>query len=225
MDWLQEFLPLTNQRINIWIGVICTIAIYSMLYRENPFYRFFEHMYIGLGAGYALGPTLVDSLYRYWIDPIWNNGYWLWAPLVPFGIYLYFVYSEKYGWISRIVIGSLIGAYAGMTFQQFSSLYIPQLNSTIQRPFLPIGPNADLSPVSAVFNILFVIILLSVLTYFTFSYEQKGVVKRTAILGRWFLMVGLGAMFGNTVMARMSLLIGRVYYLLSDWLQLPIGGG
>jgi hypothetical protein len=74
-------------------------------------------------------------------------------------------------------------------------------------------------------NILFVVILLSVLTYFTFSYEQRGPVKRVAIWGRWFLMIGLGAIFGNTVMARMALLIGRIYYLLNDWLMIRMGGG
>jgi hypothetical protein len=32
------------------------------------------------------------------------------------------------------------------------------------------------------------------------------------------LMLGFGAMFGATVMARMSLLIGRMWFLLHDWL-------
>jgi len=39
------------------------------------------------------------------------------------------------------------------------------------------------------------------------------------------LMIGLGAIFGNTVMARMALLIGRIYYLLNDWLMIRVGGG
>ena len=33
-----------------------------------------------------------------------------------------------------------------------------------------------------------------------------------------FLMVGFGASFGYTVMARMSLLIGRLQFFLRDWL-------
>lgn len=69
MDWLQAFLPLNLERLSVWIGVLCTLAIYSLLYRENPIYRFFEHMYIGLAAGYSLGPLGVDILYRYWIEP------------------------------------------------------------------------------------------------------------------------------------------------------------
>ena len=33
------------------------------------------------------------------------------------------------------------------------------------------------------------------------------------------LMIGFGASFGYTVMARLSLLIGRALFLLQDWLE------
>jgi hypothetical protein len=33
-------------------------------------------------------------------------------------------------------------------------------------------------------------------------------------------MFAFGAIFGSTIMARMSLLIGRVYFLLHDWLNI-----
>ena len=32
------------------------------------------------------------------------------------------------------------------------------------------------------------------------------------------MMVAFGAMFGNTVMARISLFIGRMRFLLADWI-------
>lgn len=219
---LQQFLPLSAERFNVWVGVICTLAIYSLLYRENPIYRFFEHMYIGLAAGYSLGPAGVDILYRFWITPIWVEGYWAWSFLVPFGLYLYFIYSERYGWVSRIVIGALVGAYAGLFFQEFASRYVIQLHSTLTRPLFPSSANPGVGVLDLIANWVFIIMLISVLTYFTFSYQQKGAVKGVATAGRWFLMIGLGAIFGNTVMARMALLIGRVYYLLSDWLMLRI---
>lgn len=226
MDWLQQFLPFSMERINIWVGALCTFAIYSILYRENPFYRLFEHLYIGLAAGYALGPYLVDVIYRFWWEPIRKDGVWWLSFVVPFGMYLYFIYSERYGWISRLVIGSLIGAYSGLTFQAFSSRYLPQLQGALSKPlWYPPDNDGFISIAIIVNNWIFIIILLAVLTYFTFSFEHRGMVKRTALLGRWFLMIGLGAIFGNTVMARMALLIGRIYYLLDSWLMIRIGGG
>ena len=50
---------------------------------------------------------------------------------------------------------------------------------------------------------------MSVLVYFFFSIEHTGNVRRVARVGIYFLMISFGAAFGYTVMARMSLLIGR----------------
>ena len=37
---------------------------------------------------------------------------------------------------------------------------------------------------------------------------------------RYVMMIAFGALFGNAVMGRMSLMIGRVHFLLADWLGL-----
>jgi hypothetical protein len=54
--------------------------------------------------------------------------------------------------------------------------------------------------------------------YFFFSRERKGALRLASETGIVFLMVGFGASFGYTVMSRMSLLIGRLQFLLHDWL-------
>jgi hypothetical protein len=51
---------------------------------------------------------------------------------------------------------------------------------------------------------------VSVLFYFFFSVEHTGPVRVAARTGIFFLMIAFGAAFGYTVMARMSLLIGRL---------------
>ena len=38
-------------------------------------------------------------------------------------------------------------------------------------------------------------------------------------VGRWFVLVAFGAIFADTAVSRISILIGRMYYLLHDWLQ------
>jgi len=58
-----------------------------------------------------------------------------------------------------------------------------------------------------------------VLIYFFFSKEHKGALGGVAKLGIWFLMVAFGASFGYTVMGRVSLLIGRMTFMLRDWLH------
>jgi hypothetical protein len=58
--------------------------------------------------------------------------------------------------------------------------------------------------------IIILIGVSSVLFYFFFSIEHSGPGKIVAKTGVMFLMIAFGAAFGYTVMARMSLLIGRL---------------
>jgi hypothetical protein len=54
--------------------------------------------------------------------------------------------------------------------------------------------------------------------YFYFSKKHEGALGVSAKIGIYFLMVSFGAAFGYTAMARISLLIGRLQFLLGDWL-------
>ncbi len=38
--------------LGAWIAVFFTLAIFSYLYNDNPFYKIAEHIYVGLSAGY-----------------------------------------------------------------------------------------------------------------------------------------------------------------------------
>ncbi|MCS7185634.1 MAG: hypothetical protein N3B10_00680 [Armatimonadetes bacterium] len=53
-----------------WIGAICTLGIYTILYRENRVYRFLEHFYIGLALGFGLVETVNKVLDPQWFRPM-----------------------------------------------------------------------------------------------------------------------------------------------------------
>jgi hypothetical protein len=73
---------------------------------------------------------------------------------------------------------------------------------------------------SIVFTLAIIIVVgvISTLIYFYFSKPHTGVLGVTAKVGIWFIMVAFGAHFGFTVMGRVSLLIGRVQFLIEDWI-------
>ena len=70
---------------------------------------------------------------------------------------------------------------------------------------------------------------LAILIYFFFSTEHRGVVGVSATFGIYFLMICFGSSFGFTIMARISLLIGRVSFLIGKFwdtlVTLFTGGG
>ncbi|MCU0607070.1 MAG: hypothetical protein MUF78_06550, partial [Candidatus Edwardsbacteria bacterium] len=84
-------------------------------------------------------------------------------------------------------------------------------SSMLERPWDPFG--------GLVVGIVVLVGVLCTISYFYFSREQKGALKVSANVGIWFVMIGFGASFGYTVMARVSLLIGRLQFLFTDWIH------
>jgi len=207
--------------IAIWAGALCTLAIYSILYKENKFYRLFEHVFIGLSGGYGVYITWTEVLEPKWWKPMTAEGQWWWAFAAVVGSMFYFMYSRKHAWISRVVFGLFMGFAAGGVFREFYETYFPQMASSMK----PIVTSQVLRShdwgvaFSSVVNVLvFYVFLLTSMSYFFFSFEHKNqVIRKTAALGRWFLMIGFGAMFGATVMGRMTLFIGRLNFILNKW--------
>ena len=121
--------------------------------------------------------------------------------------------------MARLIFALFIGFAAGQSFQGFAGSYWPKFQSVATRTLLPQASTASTyawTPIStAINNLLFLAILGAVMTYFFFSFEQKNVaVKGISKFGRYAMMIAFGAIFGNTIMARMALLIGRIYFLI-----------
>lgn len=212
------------------VAAIATIGLYSILYRENKFYRLVEHVYLGLSAGVVIALTWTEEMRGIWWVPFYDMGYYWWIVPVPLAMLGYTVFSKNSGWMSRIPIGILLGLWAGQRFKEFANRWLPQ----VQKTMLPLIPNASglypgpkVAPADALYlsqainNLIIVGTTIAVLTYFLFSIEQKSKSLRiSSQWGRWLLMVAFGAIFGSTIMNRFILMIDRLYFLLVDWLHL-----
>ncbi len=197
--------------IGTWIAAGLTIAIFSFLYKDNPLYKFAEHLYVGVSAGFGviyvwafdLKPMLIDRF-------ISEHGVERWILLVPaiLGILMFSRWIGKLGYLSRLPIAFTVGIGAGLGITaSVQGFLLPQIQGT-------------LLPLTTVNNIILVIGVVTTILYFYLSKEFKGtsnIILRVAIV---FIMVSFGASFGYTVMARISLLIGRIFFLLSDWLHI-----
>lgn len=211
--------------IGIWIGAIGTLALFSLIYRENRLYRLFEHMFIGLAAGYTIKAAWHEVLEPQWWKPMVHDGQWPWAFALFGGALFYTIFTRRYNWMSRISIGILLGFASGQIFQSTANLYIPQIRGSFKPLWVTqemIKPGSATTPLGqSLNNILFVLIIITVMTYFFFSFEHRNkALATTARTGRLMLMFAFGAIFGSTVMARMALLIDRVWFLLHTWLKI-----
>jgi len=209
--------------IGVWIAAFLTLGIFSFLYRDNPVYKFCEHLFVGISAGYWVVLTYFSVVRPNLLDPLWQGFHQAppslstWFLLIPLvlGVMLFSRFFPRGDWLSRWPIALILGVYPALRITGFAQGdFVEQLHGTI----LPFWGTPTFW--GAVNNVILVTGLLTTLVFFFFSKEHTGAFGATAKIGVYFLMVSFGASYGYTVMARISLLIGRVMFLLQDWLGL-----
>jgi len=199
----------------IWVGAVFTFAIFSFLYNDNPFYKIAEQFFVGLSAGYWFVYTIFFILKPNLFDPLLTDFSTNWSMVIPaiLGIMMLMRLIPKTEWVSRFPIALVIGTTSGVFFLRYlKSDVINQMTATMINPF------AGSDWITIIGQILLVVGTITGVIYFYFSKKHEGVFGSAAKLGIYFLMISFGAAFGYTAMARISLLIGRLQFLLGDWL-------
>ncbi len=200
----------------IWLAAFLTLGIYSFLYRDNAWYKLSESIFIGISAGYWVVILFWDNFYaKFWLQRQDDPMLWVGAAL---GFLMLLRLIPKIGWIARWPLAFIDGATAGLWGMNFlASNIMVQTKATIM-PLM--GPAFSGSIGDLLSNLVLVGGTFCGLIYFFFSKEHKGAFGNAARVGIWTIMITFGAMFGYTVMSRMSLLIGRIDFLFRDWLGL-----
>ncbi len=212
------------------LGALLTLAIFSFLYRDNPIYKFAEHLFVGVSAGYliiilwhnTLSPNLLQRLsdghwYYGWLDSL---RFWYVIPGL-LGVMMFSRFSKKWAWVSRYPMAIYIGIAAGLTIPlEMTNRVLRQLVATM----IPINwgnfiGSSYLDVAAGYSQVIIIAGSVAALIYFFFSTPHTGVVGGISKFGIWILMIGFGATFGFTVMNRISLFTNRVQYLWQNWMK------
>ena len=106
---------MTFELFGVWLTVLLTLAIFSYLYNDNPFYKAAEHLFVGVSAGYWVATF-------FWTQVQPNLFGRLWPKLedTDYGIFItawYYIYdilgfiTSGFGLIERHVFP--VGGIAG----------------------------------------------------------------------------------------------------------------
>ncbi|HEX9750082.1 MAG TPA: hypothetical protein VGB22_02150 [candidate division Zixibacteria bacterium] len=199
------------------VSALITLAIFSFLYKDNPFYKIAEHTAVGLSAGY----WVLLLFYNVAIPNIYQKlaeGQWWYIFPTLLGALMWTRLFRGVSWISRYPLAFYLGIATGVAIPlEMRAKIIEQLNGSVGLISYWHSPGALTA--TGFNNALILVGVVAALIYFFFSKEHKGVTGAVAQFGIGVLMIGFGAAFGFTVMARVSLLIERVQFLLFDWLR------
>jgi hypothetical protein len=198
----------------IWVAGIFTLAIFSFLYRDNPVYKFAEHLLVGVSAGYYLVQYFFSAAYRKLYVPVVDNHDYMLIVGGVLGIMMFARLARRTEWISKYPVAFYVAAWAGYVIPSYIQVRVlQQAESTMFNPFA-------LSAGEIMSAVVLLVGVTTTLIYFYFSAEHRGSLRTISRVGITFLMIGFGATFGYNVMGRISLLIGRFQFIFIDWLGL-----
>ncbi len=226
-NWIQSS---AADVIGLWVAVILTLIVYSYLFADSGLFRLAQYLFVGVAAGYAviqawhgaLLPRIEDFIaapQEHWTLIIW----------LVLGLLLFARKVPALRWLSKIPVAYLVGVGAALAL---GGAIIGTIIPRVSALFVSLAPrdygggNAGIE--RALYQGLLAVGTIGTLLYFYFSAsdESRGprlwdrIARGWGGLGKWVIMITLGALFGSTVMSRISLLLGRIQFLAGDWLGL-----
>ncbi len=188
-------------------AALVTLALWTYLYKDNPIFRLAEHLFVAFSTAWWVG-----ELYRNYVKPvvledILQQGRWGMVLALLLGVILYARFVPAISWLARYPMSWMLGYGAGYVL----AFQVKPLVGQITGSFLKFG---------SINSVLLWICIVSALVYFFFTISRENVaVSSVATFGKWVILVALGAAFGNTVLFRYTLLMGRVEFMLRDVLK------
>jgi hypothetical protein len=216
--------------IGLIVGAVLTALVLSYIIGDSFLFRLAVYILIGAGAAYAAAVVIFDVLLANGSDALTQFAAGNRGPLVVvgigllFGIMVWFKASPRLAWIGNIPMGYLIGVGAatvlggviiGTLGPQIVAAGTPQ-TTVSGLPVEQLSPGAPLLQ-STGWHIFLTILSVvgTIVTLLSFGYYRVGrnsPMQMVNIVGRrFFLMIGLGAIFALVFMASVTLLLDRLY--------------
>jgi hypothetical protein len=118
--------------ILLWVQAFLTLALFSIVFADNGFYKLSEHLYVGLYAGYTVVVTWFNYIRPSSQDMIAKQKYHLVIPIV-LGLLIYTRYIKGLQWLARYNMAFVVGVGSGLVLaRDFKALLLDQVTATFK---------------------------------------------------------------------------------------------
>lgn len=115
-----------------WLGIFLTFCILSFLYKDNPFYKFAEHLFIGVSIGYIIIEQYFSTLHPFLVEKLAAG---VWLAIVPLALCLMMfakAVSKSFAWLSRYPLAFFVALYAGFAIKTVQADLGAQMKLSMQ---------------------------------------------------------------------------------------------
>lgn len=208
--------------VSALVGLILTLMVFSYLIGDNPLFRIAIYLFIGAASGYAATViwhyVLVPKLFQQLTirDP--NQLLFAVVPLI-LSISLLAKLSPRISWIGNFAMAVLVGVGAAAAVGgALLGTLIPQFQASIDAfDFRSAGGGANAVLTLVEGTVMFFGTVLTLASFhFSAGRSADGTPKRNSIiegislLGRIFIAITFGVLFGGVYMAALTAMIERL---------------
>lgn len=199
---------MTPDSIGLIVGAVFTVLVLTYLIGDSFLFRLAVYILIGAGAAYAAVVVIFDVLLAGILQARGNVGLGVVAVIgLVLGAMVWAKASPRLAWIGNIPMGYLIGVGAATVLGgAIIGTLGPQIVATADPVTSPSGGQPEV-----IFTIF--VVVGTIITLLSFGYYRVGrnnPMQLVNIVGRrFFLMIGLGAVFALVFMASVTLLLDR----------------
>ncbi|MFO7653118.1 MAG: hypothetical protein R6X25_04775 [Candidatus Krumholzibacteriia bacterium] len=223
--------PALLDGLEVWVAALLTLMVFSFLWRDNPLYKLAEHIFVGVSAAYwmvvgfwtTLWPNAVVELFpeaARVTHPDAEVGARDLGALIPvvLGLLMLTRLVPRFSWLGRWPTAFAVGTTAGFAIVRYlRSDLLNQVHATLA-PGLIVREAGGVMWFATVNQVLILVGVVSGLAYFTYTRAERGGLSKLGRVGLVVLMITFGTSFGYAVMGRVTLLVGRLQFLMQDWL-------
>ena len=201
----------------VWLSALLTLCSLTLLYGDNPFFRFGEYTYTGTVVAHSVVtgvPTLRDRFM-----PLFTGEKLL--MIVPFilGIMACFVIYRKYAWVASFPYAMFIGVGTGLGLRAtMRTTIVGNMQAVISEAGkILVGP-----PTDQLGYLIRVVFTLSGIVYLFFTLFHKGPLSKPVgyvmTFGKYVFLMYLGLSVGNAIMQISGLATSSINRLIRLWL-------
>jgi len=217
------------ETIGPFFTLILTLMVFSYIFGDNVLFKLATHIFVGVAVGYAI----IVITHNVLIPAVTSGNLLKVVPALLLCLLLIPKIRPAAGSAlnapGNITLAFVVGvgtalAIGGVIF----GTVLPQVTATAAISFNPNDyPNTEQEVGLVIWlnNIIIVLGTLGTFFYFTFAVRahgllggfREGFVRFWAGMGRLMIIFTLGALFANTVSARVALLVDRLQFLAGFW--------
>ncbi len=219
--------PGAGDAVGVFVSAALTLMVFTYVAGDNLFFRIAQHALIGAVAAYAVVAAVHQVLVGQLLAPLAAQPDTAYPLVVPLALGAMLIVGATPGtaWIRRVPVGFMLGVGAAVAMAgAVVGTLAPQSLAAARSLSDGAGPDATPVQLGAQWfnNIVMLAGTLGVLIAFQFARGNHSLAGRTfnnvvavwGALGRGFIWVALGALFAGLALSRITLLVGRVQFLL-----------